>query len=305
MNDTRQNNEFEKRIEWVKGVLDNFLPWFLGACVALTSQWAAPAIQDIIEKRENIKYDIFYIIVFVLFLVWFAKITRQHFKARTKELRVVNNPGHCSHLILFLSTSRELKEMPLKKDGLETLGHDLEKIQKFKEEQKKSGNPPLFWSWEMPLRAIYYHVKNPDNPILQQIIIVCSKESLKQYPDFQRLLNRYLKNSAIKIKLLLKTDSQETSLSTYNKNTDLYGIDFEDFDDLSKHLHNAINKLVKQGVKREQIMIDFTSGQKVTSVVAATLTFNSNIKAQYISTQTLNVKGYDIVYGTVQIPELG
>ena len=305
MNDAKQTSELDKRIEWVKGKLDSVLPWFVGSGVALTSQWAAPAIQDLIEKRENIKYDYFYIIVFALFLVWFAKITRQHFKARTKELRVVNNPTHCSHLILFLSTSRVLEGLTLQENGLETLESDLENIRKFKEEQKKQGKPPLFWSWEMPLRAIFYHIKNAHNPILQQIIIVCSKESLLQYPDFKKILDKYLKNSDINIKLLLKTDTQETRLDSYNNNTGLNGINFENFDDLSKHLHNVIDKLVKQGVKREQIMIDFTSGQKVTSVVAATLTFNSNIKAQYISTQTLDVKGYDIVYGTVQIPELG
>jgi len=304
MEDNKQTNEFEKRIEWTKGKLDSILPWFVGAGVALTSQWAAPAIQDLFEKQEKVKLDVIYIAVFFIFLVWLARITRQHFKARTKELRVINNPSQCSQLILFLSTARPYEGFTLEKNGLATLEPDLDNILEYKTKQKEQGERVNYWAWEMPLRAIHYHIKNINSPTLQQIIIVCSKESLEQYTDFEKILSGYLKDSNISIALLLKTDAEETSLSSYDKSENLNGIDFEDFDDLSKHLHKTIGILTKQGVKREDIMIDFTGGQKVTSVVAATLTFNSNIKAQYISTRTLSVKGYDIVYGTAHIPEL-
>lgn len=305
----KNRSELDKRIEYTKTWLDTLSPWLVGACVALTSQWAAPAIQDIIEKgihQEKFKHDLCYIAAFFLSLWVFAKITKQHFKARTKELQVVNNPEQCSHLILFLSTTRPLpSDIQLKNNGLESLKSDLEIITKHKEAETSNNKRPGYWAWEMPLRAIQYHIRTHDRPVLKKIIIVCSEQSLEQYPEFQKIITNYLKDSSIKTDLLLKTDLQKTYLDPYSdKNSKLNGIDFEDFDDLTKHLHNAINTLSKKGVKREQIMIDFTSGQKVTSVVAATLTYNSNIKAQYISTKTLQVKGYDIVYGTAKIPEL-
>lgn len=307
MSEKHKIDEFEKRNEWTTGKLDNIIPWLVGAGVALTSQWAAPAIQHLIEgdNKDKIGYDISYIIIFAILLFWFSQITKQHFKARTKELKEINNPSQCSHLVLFLSTARPKEGFVLKNNGIETLKSDLNTILESKNKAIKNNERPTFWAWEMPLRAILYHMKNRHNPILKEIIIVCSNESLEQYPEFEKILNGYLKQTQVNIKILLKAGTQETSLISYKDiEPSSSGIDFEDFDDLSKHLHNTITKLTKQGIKREEIMIDFTGGQKVTSVVAATLTFNSNIKAQYISTKTLQIKGYDIVYGTVQIPEL-
>ena len=60
MNDKKHTNEFDKRIEWTKSKLDSILPWLIGAMVALTSQWAAPAIQDLFEKQEKVKLDAIY-----------------------------------------------------------------------------------------------------------------------------------------------------------------------------------------------------------------------------------------------------
>jgi len=53
-------------------------------------------------------------------------------------------------------------------------------------------------------------------------------------------------------------------------------------------------------------MIDFTSGQKPTSIVAATLTFNRKIKAQYVQTNDpWRVLSYDVVYATTDTTGLG
>ncbi len=53
-------------------------------------------------------------------------------------------------------------------------------------------------------------------------------------------------------------------------------------------------------------MIDFTGGQKVTSVVAASLTFNRRIKAQYVQTNPpWQVVSYDVIHGFANPGGLG
>ena len=48
-------------------------------------------------------------------------------------------------------------------------------------------------------------------------------------------------------------------------------------------------------VRDTGIMVDFTGGPKVASVVAATVTFNRDIRAEYVSTREPHpVRGYDL-----------
>src|SRR5439155_6631715 len=62
------------------------------------------------------------------------------------------------------------------------------------------------------------------------------------------------------------------------------GWDFEHFDALSTALLNLLLHFKTQGVRESEIMVDFTGGYKVTSVVAAAVTFNREVKAQYVQT---------------------
>lgn len=74
------------------------------------------------------------------------------------------------------------------------------------------------------------------------------------------------------------------------------GWDFERFDDLSKAILELFKIFRRQRVPDEQVMIDFTGGQKVTSVVAAAVTFNRRSKAQYVQTnKPWNVVSYDVM----------
>lgn len=308
MKDITPKETLDQKIGISQGLWDIFLPWGVGACLALTSQLAAPAVQRMIEEgsHEKLTYDIAYIISFLIFLFWFSRLVRKRFKARTKEMRVTDNPNHCPTLVIFLSTAFNECPCELEKMGIASLKTDLQKIVDYKEDMHEKQKRPTNWAWEMPLRSIHYHIKDINNPLLKEIIIVCSPESLDQLAKFKKLLDGYLNSTAIEIKSLLKTNAGTTDLNLYNANIqDLNGINFEDFDELSAHLYKAINQLSKQGKQPKDIMIDFTSGQKVTSIVAAALTFNSEINAQYISTKTLEVKGYDIVYGTRRIPDFG
>jgi hypothetical protein len=217
----------------------------------------------------------------------------------------VVNPELREHLILFLSNIPETSlskyterlipnGLSLVNNGLQSLDDDLLAI--------KADNSR--WSWEMTLQAIRYHIGNTDSPTLKTITVICSPESIKQFPQFREIVENYLKNTQIELKLLAKKDETYCWNNCNNSSTNLCGYDFEDFDELTTALYWCIKQHMKEKIKEKEIMIDFTGGMKVTSVVAATLTFNSNIKAQYISTITSQVKGYDVNYGTSSLPSI-
>ena len=74
------------------------------------------------------------------------------------------------------------------------------------------------------------------------------------------------------------------------------GWNFESFDELSDALWKLIRMLKKQQVEEKDIVIDFTGGQKVTSVVAAAITINRHIDAQYVQTNSpWEVLSYDVI----------
>jgi hypothetical protein len=62
--------------------------------------------------------------------------------------------------------------------------------------------------------------------------------------------------------------------------------------------------LKNQGLKEKDIIVDFTGGQKVTSVVAVSVTFNRKITSQYVQTgDPWGVIGYDVVVESGFRPE--
>lgn len=73
------------------------------------------------------------------------------------------------------------------------------------------------------------------------------------------------------------------------------GSNFDEFDELSWALIKLLHCLKDQGIQDHQIMLDFTGGLKVTSVVAAAVTFNREIRTQYVHTTKLKVIGYDLL----------
>lgn len=197
-------------------------------------------------------------------------------------------PPECrAHLILFLSDIRDSTFHPewLTESG-RNLSDDLARLAEEKSDKSKS--IPL-WKWEQPLRAINYHLQK-----LKAVTVIASKESILQAQRFADVLTKYAKLKEIDFKLLLNAGEQETrlaELTTQRAASD--GFDFEDFGQLSTALH----RFLTQGNLRESdIMIDFTGGQKVTSVVAAALTFNREVRAQYVQTgPPWAVRSYTIV----------
>ncbi len=170
------------------------------------------------------------------------------------------------------------------------------------EERKKSER--IFWSWEMPLRAIWEHAKAGT---LEDVTVICSPQSWPQLPLFIKICQQYPQFAGVRYFVLVQVHNDGQLLAWEDLDPsrgDYRGWDFERFDQLSEALWDLLNEFDQRGFRETDIMIDFTGGQKVTSVAAAMITYNRQVKAQYVSTQTLQVRSYDIVIPTPAGKEL-
>jgi sigma54-dependent transcription regulator len=88
-----------------------------------------------------------------------------------------------------------------------------------------------------------------------------------------------------------------------------HGFNFEHFDELSDALAYLLREFRRGKIGKipdSDIMIDFTGGTKVASVVAAAITFNRSIKAQYVQTNDpWKAISYDILLASPDTGGLG
>ena len=224
-------------------------------------------------------------------MVWLLYLRRHaFFRPRTRFL-ANEVPEPKKHLILFLSdldTSRGKFHNGVP-EGL-NLSNDLEKDIEAIELHKKTH--PL-WRWEMPLRGIRTHLG-----VLKTVTFVCSRESIEQKQWFLDICERYEQLKNVTFYLLVKGHPYLVPASSEVLDP-AQGFDFKSFDELSDAMWRLLKRLRKQKILERDIMIDFTSGQKVTSVVAAAITFNREIKAQYVQTNApWETLSYDVIHAS-------
>jgi hypothetical protein len=293
--------------ERVRAKFSEVLPWLVAALVALSANWAASSIQDSIDtwvRNDAVSGGL--VLVRLAYIAIFAAATtslylmRQAFLPRTRFLKK-ESPEKREHLILFLSNLDEKRDQFA--DGIPQwvslsgdLDADLTQLVELKETKNKR------WSWEMPLRAIRHHLGR-----LESITVLASKESIQQVHWFRSLLKHYEPLRRLAVQTLVNEEGRvrliECPTSPVEEGK---GWDFEEFDNLSRAVLHLRDELKKRRIADKQIMIDFTGGQKVTSVVAAAVTFNRNIKAQYVQTNPkYDVISYDILMGSLETGGLG
>ncbi|MBM9520420.1 hypothetical protein JWG39_11410 [Desulforhopalus vacuolatus] len=293
---TWKNFLFEKSCWLVLGLSALFAPMASDSTRALIECWIlSTPLSSHISHNAVILYCVYIGIFFITFgyLYW---MRRYIFYPQTKFLFTEKNPEKRKNLILFLSNIYMSPENEKKESfipaGLSLSGdmltEDLKRIEKHKQQTKP-------WSWQMPLIGLKHHL-----PGLKSVTIVCSHESLKQMSAFVKILKLYKELENVEI-YILGTKEGIVCRDKYSVDNHLGGFNFEGFDELSAGMRACIDLMKKDNVKEKDMMIDFTGGNKVTSVVAATITFNRPIKAQYVSTTNMNVVGYDVDYGTVSI----
>lgn len=287
-------------LEKISLKIQEAIPWLIAALAVLSANWAASAFYETFQVWGDGQVGMLSplrlgsILFFGAMVVLFYSKRNVFFRPHTRHL--TNEPSEPrKHLVLFLSslplTLEPLGGIP---QGIELSFNTVIEDLKILEKGKEKG---IRWSWEMPLRAMRHHLG-----FLETVILICSKESFSQVPLFLRICKRYPEFGLVTF-FVVGQNVYRTELICFSSSTldcsQHRGLDFESFDELSRTLWALLKEFKKRRFLEQDIMIDFTGGQKVTSVVAATMTYNRKIKAQYVQTNPpWAVLSYDVALGS-------
>lgn len=269
---------------------------FLAATIAGAGADSWQAWLESLPRRHPAGFPlgpVLYSIFFFAFLVWAGTILRKY----PSLVGVKDAPAEPrSHLVLFLSEVKDTLKypncVPSWLSGHERkLCADLKTLAEEKQKAKIEKKAPPLWPWEQPLRAIHHHLCHLCNEEvthgnrLTSVTVIASKESINQAPLFADLLKAYPALQQIDFKLFVSNGKDQYAFTDLITSVASGGFDFENFTDLSNAVHNMLWRLAQQNLAEWDIMIDFTGGKKVTSVVAAATTFNRDVRAQYVQTE--------------------
>ncbi len=289
-----------------------FSPYLWVAVAGITGHWAAVGTEKLLEifshghlpQLKDVALSAFYCAIFFLMILQIA--SRKLFQPQTRRLRTEHAEPR-EHLILFLSELNEKTFPNIVPDGVSfsgDLNKDIELLAQWKEQHR-----PLYWPWEMPLRAARHHLRENK---LKSLTIICSDRSIRQVCAFGNIMARYAPWHTGSIYVLIQENLKPKRVIFSETPTDGGGWDFDNFDQLSGAMMELLAELRRLGIRDDEIMVDFTGGTKVASVVAAAVTFNRNIKAQYVQTISstsdkfdLQVIGLDLLVGITEVHEHG
>jgi hypothetical protein len=303
--------------------LQDFLPWLTGGFVVLCANWAASAFYETFDVwRKGQLGDpaysrMAYVALFFLSIFFLYRqknsIIRPHTRMITPRRKL-----KMKHLIFFVSpVSRERFKtagIPVGLHLTNDITRDINMIDRIKREESqdkskdkskdKSAAKILSpaWQWEMILRGMEAHWEE-----IETISFICSDQSLPQVHLLFSLCRKYYHQKEIAFFLLAVKDNRNDVLSLTSDPVRTHqGINFEDFDDLSESLEYLIKYLKKRGAVECDMAVDITGGQKPCSAVGASMSFNRDIKAQYVQTgDPWKVLSYDVVHVTSDTGGLG
>lgn len=294
-----------KKIKQIYSELREFLPWLVAAITVLSANLASNVLWEpcdiwTVWKLGHISIlRIGHVFFFSFMVLVLYRQRRAFFRPRTRYLEN-KSPEPKKHLILFVSDldMRRYNYTNGIPDGLilsDDLDKDIDAMVAF-----KKANPPG-WRWEMPLRSLKHH-----SEVLDTVSFICSRESIVQAHWLLDICKRYKQLKDVSSYSLFDQYQHKLIPASSEIADSTQGLNFERFDELSEALWILIRKYLKENRPEKEIMIDFTGGQKVTSVVAAAVTFNRKIKAQYVQTnEPWNVCGYDVYLASADTSGLG
>jgi hypothetical protein len=266
--------------------------WFSAAAVALFAGCAGNTLQRILERQVSGPGPWVTLGVFAALLLFSAAWLRRVFRrlrARSLETRLVQAR---KHLVLFLSeNSRPPSPVPL--NG--SIEDDLRALVAHKEKTRQ------FWNWEQPLRGMAAHASKAP-----RVKLLCSEESIQRILDFrENVLKPYTGGCfrGARFEVLLAKSRRFVDLSSLQVAPGAEeGLKFLDFDDVSRGLSMALELLEQEGVRDEEVTVDFTGGQKIPSVAAAVATFDRKLQAQYVKT---NPDYEAVTYRIIPVSQMG
>lgn len=290
---------------WLK--FKELLPFFIALFTVLSAGLATESFLDISKYLSKDKLvigrilKIFYIVFFFCMAYLWYRQRNTFFRPRTRYLANDKKPGKRKHLVLFLSNTKDellgSRGIPQEFKLSSDIHTDVQMFNRLKKE-----NPSMYkWSWEMPLRAIEYHCE-----VLESITFICSNKSIKQLHLFFNICRNYEQLKNITYYTQINDSNTLSPLSDNIAYNNLQGFDFENFDQLSRALTIVRSEFKKKHYQDQEIMIDITGGQKPTSVIGASITFNLKIKAQYVQTNDpWHVVSYDVLLASSETGGLG
>jgi len=287
------------------------LPWFVAAVAVLSANCAASAVWESITAMieggyggvevnivRSLTVGFFFFMVYLLY-----RQRKAFFRPRTRHM-TMEPADPRKHQVLFLSTSNLhlLSEGErIHPEGIElsnNLNDDIKQL-----ERLKDGSPRIFWTWEMPLRALLHH-----SQVLESVVLVCSPQSIVQSRAFVDICRQYdlLASRSFNLLASLRGVIQVVPFDDGLSLEACQGFNFEGFDELSHAFWVLLEDFERRGCPEKDIMVDITGGQKPASVVGAVMTFNREIKAQYIQTNPpWAVITYDVIHGSSDTGQLG
>jgi hypothetical protein len=198
-----------------------------------------------------------------LFFLWLAGT----YYARELEFDVVEEePQKKKALILFLSEIRDKSSQELNDEIkiLDTAENESDRLSKLQGSSLSK--------WRMPVEAIKYHL-----PKLERIVVVTSSLSSTQLESFRLLIVKLFGEEEAKKILQEKIE------------------DFESVSEIFEKLNKIYKDLEKEGFKAKHVIVDVTGGQKTASIAGAlATTVYADREFQYVSTNTYQVKSYDV-----------
>ncbi|MCF8382794.1 MAG: hypothetical protein K9G39_04250 [Chlorobium sp.] len=129
--------------------------------------------------------------------------------------------------------------------------------------------------WEMPLKAISYHKSR-----LKKVLLFTSSGAhgtSAMSGDFRKVVQFFYP--------AIQVDEIKSG-----------GMNFEDVEEVFKAVENFFLRNEKENVKESDMLVDITGGQKTNSIAAAIATLATGRNFQYISTETKDVRVFDVRY---------
>jgi hypothetical protein len=281
------------RTSRIKVLAKGFVPWILTAVAGVLLWGVATAI------HRRLSGEPFRGALFAGYLAGFFVCAAFLYVRRNSVLTVHSryveqqaiSGAKRGHLILMLS---HVEDETLAETGWFPRGvtwsdpPDLEADLKAIKDVKKPGERN--WPWEMPLRAIQEQL-----PVVGEITLVCSPDSIRQAPAFCERVRRY---GRLDVAVWCARDGiLSRVVPAADPLQDCAGFDFaRRLDDVSAAVTDLLNDMhFVRGIDPREIMVDFTGGQKPVSFVAAAATLRGEVLAQYVDTRELKTIVYDLV----------
>jgi len=222
---------------------------------------------DLIPKKL-VLWSIFPILLIIL--VFYA---RYYPKSLRVSIEPEHQPAKAKALILYLSPANtkpieNLLQQSQCRHKLETIDMDVAFPRH---------------SWRMPLESIVYHLER-----LQYVIIIPpDKETIKFVSCFKDLLT-----------YLLPVDKQNIQVKACHELGAGFpeSVNSEDIKALAEATQQAYDFLLKQKVRKRDILIDITGGKKTAGIAGAIIALEDGREFQYVSTDDYQPHTFDVTY---------